>query len=201
MDMHVIKKQFRQQVLAERRAMDANQRAQFSQQICEKLQHFIDVTNHNREKTLTILSYMALADEVDLRSFHDWCFANGHSLLLPRVLDEKQGTLTLHRYLRETEFRKSRYGIEEPQGEPLASSDWQSLALALVPGVAYDSSGKRLGFGGGFYDRLLPQLAATKIIAPAFTMQVFTAVPAESHDVSVDWLVTEQALVNCQDNR
>jgi 5-formyltetrahydrofolate cyclo-ligase len=201
MDIHVVKKQFRQQVLAERRALTADQRAQFSRQICDKLQQFIDESIVNRNQSMTILTYMAMADEVDLRLFHEWCFANGHSLLLPRVLDEKQGTLTLHAYQRVTKFQKNRYGIDEPLSETVATTDWQMVDVALVPGVAYDRSGRRLGFGGGFYDRLLPQLVATKIIAPAFTLQVVQAVPAESHDASVDWLMTEKYLVNCMENR
>jgi 5-formyltetrahydrofolate cyclo-ligase len=83
-------------------------------------------------------------------------------------------------------------GIPEPRAAcppiPLAEIDW-----ILVPGLAFDTSGRRLGYGGGFYDRLLPLLPrAAPRVAGAFELQVVAAVPASPHDVAVDWIVTEQ---------
>jgi 5-formyltetrahydrofolate cyclo-ligase len=82
-------------------------------------------------------------------------------------------------------------GIPEPRIEcPLAVAadvDW-----ALVPGVAFDASGRRLGYGGGFYDRLLPLLAPrTPRVAGAFACQIVARVPAAPHDLTVDTVVTE----------
>lgn len=82
-------------------------------------------------------------------------------------------------------------GIREPlphcgQVEP-AAIDW-----ALVPGVAFDRNGRRLGYGGGFYDRLLPLLPPDALrVAGAFELQIVDAIPYGAHDLSVDAIVTE----------
>jgi len=82
-------------------------------------------------------------------------------------------------------------GIPEPRADcpqiALADVDW-----VLVPGVAFDTAGRRLGYGGGYYDRLLPLVSATAPrVAGAFDLQLVDAVPAAAHDISVDCVVTE----------
>jgi 5-formyltetrahydrofolate cyclo-ligase len=68
----------------------------------------------------------------------------------------------------------------------------------LVPGVAFDDRGHRLGYGGGFYDRLLPLVPPTVArVAGAFEMQVVERVPTAPHDVGVDTIVTERRTLNC----
>jgi len=65
-----------------------------------------------------------------------------------------------------------------------------------VPGVAFDREGRRLGYGGGYYDRLLPQLAARAVrVAGAFDLQLVARVPAAPHDVAVDAIVTESGVL------
>jgi 5-formyltetrahydrofolate cyclo-ligase len=82
-------------------------------------------------------------------------------------------------------------GIPEPGGHcsliDIATIDW-----VLVPGVAFDPDGHRIGYGGGYYDRLLPLLrAGARRVAAAFELQLVERVPAASHDVTVDAVVTE----------
>jgi 5-formyltetrahydrofolate cyclo-ligase len=82
-------------------------------------------------------------------------------------------------------------GIPEPRAScrEMARTD---IEWVLVPGIAFDAAGRRLGYGGGFYDRLLPLLrAAAPRIAGAFDVQIVDTVPAASHDVGVDCVVTE----------
>ena len=71
-----------------------------------------------------------------------------------------------------------------------------AIDFVLVPGVAFDLEGRRLGYGGGYYDRLLPLLAphATRV-AGAFDVQIVERVPAAPHDVRVDTIVTESRTV------
>ncbi len=82
-------------------------------------------------------------------------------------------------------------GIPEPRAHcaPVAigSIDW-----VLVPGVAFDEEGRRIGYGGGYYDRLLPSLpACVPRIAGAFDLQLVARVPSAAHDIAVDAIVTE----------
>jgi 5-formyltetrahydrofolate cyclo-ligase len=82
-------------------------------------------------------------------------------------------------------------GIREPLPH-CALIDPATIGWVLVPGVAFDEEGKRLGYGGGFYDRLLPSLsAAAARIAGAFEIQIVDRVPAAAHDLAVDAIVTE----------
>jgi len=67
-----------------------------------------------------------------------------------------------------------------------------------LPGVAFTRDGARLGYGGGFYDRLLAGIAQRPIlIAAAFALQIVEALPQEAHDARVGWLVTEQETIDC----
>jgi 5-formyltetrahydrofolate cyclo-ligase len=88
-------------------------------------------------------------------------------------------------------------GIPEPRADcapvVLESVDW-----VLVPGIAFDEAGRRLGYGGGYYDRLLPLLPpAAARVAGAFEAQIVAEVPAAAHDAAVDWIVTEERLIRC----
>jgi 5-formyltetrahydrofolate cyclo-ligase len=89
------------------------------------------------------------------------------------------------------------HGIPEPRTScpevALDRVDW-----VLVPGVAFDASGRRLGYGGGFYDRLLPFIAkAAPRVAGVFEMQIVDEVPTAPHDVRVDAIATEQRTLDC----
>lgn len=95
-----------------------------------------------------------------------------------------------------TEVR--RHGIREPvEGPEIAPGD---LDLVLMPGIAFDRSGGRLGRGGGFYDRFLARLSpTTTTIGICFGCQVVDRIPREDHDAGVDMLVTERGVEACRD--
>jgi 5-formyltetrahydrofolate cyclo-ligase len=87
-------------------------------------------------------------------------------------------------------------GIPEPHADAPHASPHE-VALALVPGVAFDAAGRRLGYGGGYYDRLLPLLPRTAPrIAGAFDLQLVDVVPAAAHDLAVDMIVTPTRIVS-----
>jgi 5-formyltetrahydrofolate cyclo-ligase len=85
--------------------------------------------------------------------------------------------------------------IPEPRAEcPQVPRD--AIDFVLVPGVAFDLDGRRLGYGGGYYDRLLPLLVPRAArVAGAFDIQIVERVPAAAHDVRVDTIVTESRTI------
>ncbi len=91
-------------------------------------------------------------------------------------------------------MKKGACGIQEPaSGRDLA--DLGSVAAVLVPGIAFDIKGNRLGFGGGYFDKFLSRLPKkAKKIGLAFSCQVAKAVPHEKHDMRVDYLITENGV-------
>jgi 5-formyltetrahydrofolate cyclo-ligase len=111
-------------------------------------------------------------------------------VVVPRV-DVSARMLTLHAIdSLEHAIEPGYRGIPEPRAEtPQVHPD--DVTLALVPGVAFDAAGRRLGYGGGYYDRLLPLIARdVPRVAGAFDLQVVDHVPAAAHDHAVDVVVT-----------
>ncbi len=109
------------------------------------------------------------------------------TVLLPVVINED--TLELREYRGENGMRSGAFEILEPQGEPF--TDFARIDLAVIPGVAFDGAGNRLGRGRGYYDRLLQRLAPYGIpkIGVCFDFQRLPEIPSENHDIRVDDLV------------
>ena len=116
----------------------------------------------------TVLLYHSLNDEVDTHEFiQKW--SNKKRILLPVVAGGV-------------------YGIEEPTGE--AFTDYAAIDFIVVPGVAFDAKGNRLGRGKGYYDRLLPRIPSAYKAGICFPFQLVEEVPAESFDVRMDIIIT-----------
>lgn len=139
-----------------------------------------------------VLSYAGFGSEFDTEAFNAAVLASGKVLLLPRV-DQTRRVLRLYR-VRDpgVDLLPGLWGIREPDPARCRESSAEAAELILVPGVAFDASGGRLGYGGGFYDRLLPGAALTaSLAAAAFEAQVVDAVPMGPLDRRVDLLLTE----------
>ncbi len=135
------------------------------------------------QKAKTILLYYSLNDEVNTHPFIDkWC--KQKSIILPKVIGNE---LDLKKYDGPKNLEKGAYGIEEPVGESF--SDYQAIDLAIIPGMAFDNRGNRLGRGKGYYDRLLPKLSAYKI-GICFPFQLVEEVPADQSDIPMDEVIT-----------
>ncbi len=94
------------------------------------------------------------------------------------------------------------WGILEPKPECLRPVDPEEIDLVLVPGVAFDRYGNRLGYGAGYYDRFLALLRPDAVTAAlAFQLQVLPSVHHEAHDWPVQLVVTENGIIDCRENR
>jgi 5-formyltetrahydrofolate cyclo-ligase len=127
-------------------------------------------------------AYMPLADEVDITPL----FQSLEKTFYIPAFDEALGLYRMAKMM--PTLKKGRFGVAEPATPVFAAAD--EIDLIIVPGVAFDRTGGRVGRGGGFYDRLLPQYKAVRA-GICFDFQCLETVPAEAHDVQVDWLVTE----------
>ena len=138
----------------------------------------------------TVCLYWALPDEVQTRAL---CFAamKEKTVLLPVVQGED---LVLRRFEGEEQLRNDNpLHIFEPCG-----ADWddlQAVDLVVVPGVAFDRTGRRLGRGRGFYDRLLKNTPNALKIGVAFDFQLLESIPTEEFDVKMDRVVCESQIV------
>ena len=135
----------------------------------------------------TVLAYSANREEIDPAPALEALRERGVIVALPRV--SGPGLLTLHRVDDAAELVEGPFGLFEPtEGTPtVAPAD---IDVAIVPGVAFDGACRRVGHGGGYYDRLLEEMTRAATVGLAFDEQVFAEVPCETHDVCVDVLVT-----------
>jgi len=152
-------------------------------------------------KTLGV--YMPLPDEVDISPlFPSFAKASeGRQTLektfyIPVFGEASQRPSTLrgggyHLAELTPELKTGKFGIPEPVNPVFAPEE---LDLIIVPGVAFDRAGHRIGRGGGFYDRLLPQYRAVRV-GICFDFQCLEKIPAEPHDCNVDLLVTESQIL------
>lgn len=130
-----------------------------------------------------ILMYHSLPDELPTRVFlKKW---NGKKqFYLPRVNGVNLEILPYD----ETRLEFGAFHIEEPTGDNIVNPD--DIEMIVVPAVAYDRRGNRLGRGKGFYDRLLNTTKATKV-GIGYQFQLFDEIPVEEHDVSMDIVITQ----------
>jgi len=147
----------------------------------------------------TVMAFAGLPGEPDLSAFFEWCWKSGRVLCLPRV-DWDAGVLRPAR-VRGVEGigPPGRHGVREPiaGSEPI---DAGRIDLVLVPGLGFDREGRRLGRGGGFYDRFLAAAACRAVRwGVGFEIQVVPRVPCGAHDVRLHALATENGVLAFDD--
>lgn len=181
------KDELRQRLLQRRRTLPSELHSLWSEAIVERL-----AAADWLQRAQCILAYHPVRGEVDLRPL--WrAISGGQVLCLPRSHPANR-SLTLHRVADLEEVRPGAYGIPEPS--PAAPQVTLSeLDLILVPGVGYDRRGYRLGYGGGYFDRLLAMVPRALKVAPAFSFQIVDQLPVDPWDRPVDLLVTEVGII------
>lgn len=132
-----------------------------------------------------ILMYHSLPDELSTLEFIEkW--SDRKQFFLPRVNGVNLELLPYRR----TNLRHGAFNIEEPEGDEIVAAEL--MELIVVPGVAFDRQGNRVGRGKGFYDRLLYETKALTV-GVGYDFQLFDEVPAEPHDTPMDVIITESS--------
>ncbi|HEY1174450.1 MAG TPA: 5-formyltetrahydrofolate cyclo-ligase [Verrucomicrobiae bacterium] len=140
------------------------------------------------QQARSILMFYPLADEPDIAPLLDYALKEGKTLALPRY-NSSTGIYEAALIKNLTEdLMPGRFGIREPSLN-CSAFPLNQLDLTLVPGIAFDSSGRRLGRGKGFYDRLLPGTTGVTL-GLAFDWQESDALPVEPHDVGLSAILT-----------
>ncbi len=134
-----------------------------------------------------ILMYHSLPDELPTRRFLDKWHGSKH-FYLPRVNGVNLDILPYE----QSRLELGAFHIEEPVGDDTV--DPSEIELIVVPAVAYDRKGNRLGRGKGFYDRLLASTAATKV-GIGYDFQIIDELPTEDHDVPMDMVISQNSYI------
>ncbi len=179
-----------------RKQAHENRRAQLEKDAVSAkiVDRFMELPEYHSAKT--VMFYVDVRDEVRTRQALPSALASGKRIVVPYCLD---GELELFWLENMEELELGMYRILEPKNElrTVASKHFQptDLDLVMVPGVAFDRNGGRTGHGKGYYDKLLQHARLeAPLIALAFECQMFEKIPAESHDIFMDKIVTENVV-------
>ena len=139
----------------------------------------------------TVMAYAAIPPEVDLSTVLEAILAAGKTLILPRC--EEDGVMTARRIDDLGQLVSGAYGIPEPTTDaPVLSA--KEIALILVPGLAFDAAGRRLGRGKGYYDRFLAGFCGKTM---GICGQLIQEIPVEPHDITMDAIATDHGIIFC----
>ena len=176
----------RAELLARRTTLDPDHVARISDTV-QRIMAEMPELRRARE----VLLYMAVRNEIHTHALLDYLLAHGARVLLPRCDTDRPGHLHLACITCRDELIPGMFGILEPHPECRPVRDF-APQVAVVPGVGFDAQGHRLGYGGGYYDRLLaqPAFAETLLVAPAHDFQVLPELPVDPWDRPVHRIVT-----------
>ena len=200
------KEELRQQIRQQKRQFTPEQLRELSLPVLARLRPLL-------AEASVIMAYYSLPDEVCTHQLIDELVAEGKTVLLPKVIDGE--TMELRRYTGRDDLEEGAYHILEPVGELF--KDYASIDVVLVPGLAFDAAGHRLGRGRGYYDRFLEgtdgtdpnadvfdsaegsvprtqvrpvsKTPRTKTLGLCFDFQKVDVVPTDAHDRAVDIVV------------
>ena len=180
----------RQRTLAARDSLPPEVRAAASDAISARVLALPEFTNAS-----AVLLTFPFRSEWDTLPLVRAALAGGKTVAIPRV-DIKTRMLELHSITEpDRDVGAGHRGVPEPWHH-CPRIGHAAIDFVLVPGVAFDGEGRRLGYGGGFYDRLLPLLLPhVARVAGAFDLQIVDRVPAAPHDIAIDAIVTESRMI------
>ncbi|HEY8194796.1 MAG TPA: 5-formyltetrahydrofolate cyclo-ligase [Hyphomicrobium sp.] len=187
------KKKLRAQALERRKAAFTQHGAEASRKIAA---YGLDFLSPNPGAIVS--GFAAISDEINPAPLMTWLQAEGFRLALP-VMQGKGKPLLMRAWTPGDAMSPAAWGIAEPMDDkPAVDPD-----IVLVPLLAFDSRGYRLGYGGGFYDRTLSRLRKLKPVVTvglAYDELKVDAVPAESYDERLDWVLTPSGPLRCLDS-
>lgn len=180
------KKEIRAEVKKRRREADEETLHEKSLQILERFRQL----SAYKDASL-LLAYVDAKREVETRLLMRCAWDDGKKVAAPRV--DGDGIMHFY-YLRSLkDLEPGAFGIMEPRADCRICEPEEGLLL--MPGVAFDEQGHRVGYGGGYYDRYLEKHPHLIHIALAFEFQIFPEVPSEKHDICPDLIVTENRIL------
>ena len=188
------KQTLRQRIIAARDKLPAFERLRLSRSVIESVRNLASY-----QSARTVLGYLNFGSEMSSELWVQQALADGKKVLLPRVNRASKHLDLYHVRDLHQDIAPGSWGIREPVETRCVREDaLGTVDFILLPGVAFTSEGARLGYGGGFYDRLLAHMPhRPTLVAGAFALQVINEIPQEETDRKVNWLVTENETIRC----
>lgn len=179
------KESLRSHILEVRSTLNAEQVIQASDMISLQLKAFKPF-----QTATNIACYIDFRNEVSTKSLIQWMWKNNKNVFIPLV-NFKTKEMTFHQFMDYESLSISKFGILEPNPQVHPVVDATLIDFMICPGVAFTTSGYRMGYGAGFYDRFLSTLIPKPItVGVAFDLQVVHTLPVEPHDMQLDYIIT-----------
>ena len=186
------KEEIRRKIIKKRLSLSSEYIKNISEQVCINLAgtaEYIDSQN--------IMFYVATRSEVQTEEMIKISVNVGKNIFVPIILTECINLAPSAIYYFDSELEKGKKGILEPKKEYYRLFPPEDIDLVIVPGVAFDLSGNRIGRGFGYYDNFLRKVCSSaKIIALAFEMQIVEKIPNDKNDIPVHKIITEKRIIN-----
>ncbi|SHG29134.1 5-formyltetrahydrofolate cyclo-ligase [Dysgonomonas macrotermitis] len=178
-----VKDKLRQEIASKKQEYQQKDLLRMSEEVFSVL----EITGSFRDAS-TVFIYNSMPDEVATGAFIEkWI--EEKDFYYPAVVNDN---LVFRKVIKDTIYTKSKIGVFEPQGEDF--TDYRKVDMVIVPGIAFDRKGNRLGRGKGYYDRFLSQIRAPKV-GVCFDFQLLDQIPVAGHDVKMDVIVSENDLI------
>ncbi len=148
------------------------------------------------QQAATVMAYLAMPGEPNLDRLLAAAISAGKTVCVP-LMGPVYGVMESAAFTDFSQLTTGRLGVRMPASQHCRIVDPGLVDLVLVPGVAFDRDGGRLGMGAGYYDRFLlraPQAVRTGV---SWSRQLVKQVPREEHDLTMQWLATECGLIRC----
>ncbi|WP_459479952.1 5-formyltetrahydrofolate cyclo-ligase [Clostridium saccharoperbutylacetonicum] len=186
------KKELRKEILRKRQVMDAIEKEKADNKITDE---FLKTDYYKKAEKIFI--YVSYDSEINTKGIINRALSDNKKIYVPRT-DFKTKNMDAVEIISLDELMENSYGILEPSIEK-TSINPNNIDLIVVPGVAFDRNGGRMGYGAGFYDRYFKKLSNDKIkkLVLAYDLQVVAEVPMEECDVPVDYIITEKEFIGC----
>ena len=179
------KKLLRDKIKAYRKNLSPKKKEKLDRGVLENVLSSGELSKHK-----LILCYISTYIEVDTKGILSYCHENGIKTAVPRCVGKRK--MDFYYYNSDSITEVSKYGIIEPVPENNTLVTDFNDALCIVPALAYDKSGYRLGYGGGFYDTFIEKHENMTTMGICYSENILDAVPREPHDRYVDILITDK---------
>jgi 5-formyltetrahydrofolate cyclo-ligase len=188
------KKVIRKEVLAQRDLLTWDQVREYSQRIALSLYALPEFL-----KALTVMYFLNFGKEVQTLDMVPETLARGKRVVAPKTVHKERRMILSEILDVEQDLAPGLWNIPEPRPDKIRPVDVSEIDFVLVPGVAFDETGNRLGYGGGYYDRFFEELKpGVPLVAVTFERQILPRVPVAAWDRRVDIIITEERVIDCR---
>jgi 5-formyltetrahydrofolate cyclo-ligase len=184
-----MKKKLKSEIISKRELLPREELLRKSAEIKKKLFSLKEFINSQ-----TIMFYTSIKSEVYTHDMITEALIS-KKVAIP-VVDKVKDEISPSEIKDFSELSQGTFGILEPKKDFIRKILPEEIDLVIVPGIAFDIKGHRIGYGKGYYDRLLKKTKAVKI-GFAFELQIIDEVPKEAHDVPMDKIITEKRIIDC----